>query len=432
MVYLIKDKRRFSILRCIKMRLVILATLALALAMAWLCAAQPVRCFVRDYTLEEMNHTERGSGERLTIYYVRVDTVAATPVMLNLDDIGLSRVQVDHCADAAPADMLRLMWSDDPAFTAPFAALPLKCAARDSLSFGLSTLGTRQWGTAPRTVRDGSLFAAQGGRASMLTGAYHVRQAPLRHRMLSLRMTSYRTFERPLTVRTCVWASEVPYDLPAEMREVDPPRLLPLMSCTTDLGGRCSTNLGYVNSAPMALDVRHPSGLNRLVPAAMENGFRMLQRFEQGAHLPDDFRPPLHVSWVCGHGDDPMAAAWLLDGLALALNSHDRMCNAADETDTLNVNIERVAARHRAMRKYQDTDPFISRELKPPAVKYTNQQVSVQLAEVHWRKAGVENARMSNAGAEARAQAAAIAAEVYGRVPDAAAPLNVTELAIKP
>jgi hypothetical protein len=412
------------------MRLVVAALLLSMLACA--ACAQPVRCFVRDYTLEEMNHTEQGSGAHLTIYWAHVDVLAGAPLMLNLDDIGLSRVQINNCADGATTDMLRLMWSADPAFSAPFAALPLKCAARDSLSFGLSTLGAEQWGRTPRTVRDGSLFGAQGGRASMLTGAYHVRQTPERHRVLSLRMTSYRTFERPLAVRTCVWADQVPYDMPAEMREVPPPRLLPLMDCTMDLGGRCSANLGYVNSAGMPLDVRHPSPLNKLVPLSMENGFQMLQRFEDGTHLPSEFRPALHVSWVCDHAAEPSAAVWRLDGLELALNSHDQMCNAADEVDTLNVNIERVAARHRAMAKYQDTDPFISRELKPPVVQYTNQRVSVQLAETHWRKAGVENARMSRAGAEARAQAAAAAAEVYGRVPDAAAPLNVTELAIKP
>jgi hypothetical protein len=65
-------------------------------------------------------------------------------------------------------------------------------------------------------------------------------------------------------------------------------------------------------------------------------------------------------------------------------------------------------------------------------VQYTNQRVSTKLAAEHWRKAGVQNARMSTLAAESRANAAAVAAEVYGRVPGPAAPLNVTELAIKP
>jgi len=404
--------------------------LALALLLVAAVGAQSVRCFVRTYTLQEMNHSE--TGQRTTIYYTELDALVGSPLLLSLDDIGLSPVQVNHCPDAAPADMLRFMWSADPLFSAPFAALPLKCAARESMSFGLSTLGDRRWGTKPRTASDGSLFAVQGGRASMLTGAYSTRQTPQRHRTLSMRMTSYRTFERPLLVRTCVWADQVPYDLPAEMREVEPPRLLPLMGCTTDLGGRCGANLGYVNSAPMALDVRYPSALNRLLPAKMENGFQMVQRFEQGIHHPEEFQPPLHVSWPCQYGQDPEEAHWLLDGLVLALNNHASLCNDPSMPDAWRADISGVVARRRAMAAFQDQDPFVLRVLQEPEERRPGHHIKLALAEKHWQKAGVQNARMSTLAAESRANAAAAAAEAYGRVPDAAAPLNVTELAIKP
>jgi len=265
------------------------------------------------------------------------------------------------------------------------------------------------WGNGAQVVSDGRVFRPQYGRASMLSGLYDSSGTAERHRTLMIRMTSERRMDRPMPVRVCVRATEIPYDVPQDMYEVDPPRLIPLMGCTREYGGRCSTNLGYVNSAGMVLDVKHPSSLNKLVPPEMENGFAMLQRFEEGLHEPTEFSPPLHVSWRCDPTDPDMRdvtlwrqqAQWRLDGLVLFLNDHDVSCNDPTNVMQLSLYETEEEAEKRTIGRFQNQDPRLSQALKTP--KHTQVQVvsiSAQRARHFWADANVQRTHMSTAARE--------------------------------
>lgn len=365
--------------------------------------AQTVRCFVRMYDFQRV----RLNTTLDTLYSVQMDMLSAMPVMLDLDDMPLSATSRDRCARGATIDMLHLMWSETPSAVVPFCSLPLKCAHGSPLSFALSTLGAEMWGQAPRVVSDGQVFRPQYGRASMLTGLYDESGVPQRHRTLVIRMTSERQMQRAMPVRVCIRAAEVPYDMPPDVYEVDPPRLIPLMGCTREFGGRCSTNLGYANTAGMALDIKYPSSLNKLVPPTLENGFQMFTRFEEGLVEP---ALPYHVSWRCDPTDMDARdislwreqPQWRLDGLVLLLgNARDSMCN--DPTNTMQASIYETAeaAEQRTIARFQNRNPRISTQLKVP--KHTAERVvslSAVSAQHLWADANVQATHMSTAARE--------------------------------
>ena len=362
-----------------------------------------VRCFVGQYIMRltpPSNFTALSDMGKV-LYSTELDLLAAEPLMVSFDDIPLSQVYKNGCGRGVKKDMVHFVWSDDPRFFVPFASLPMECGGRQSQSFGLSTLGYQVWGIKARSVYDGSLFAVQGGRASMLTGMYNMNMKPRRTRPLMVHMSSERNFERALTVRSCIWADQVPYDMPQDVYEVDPPRLMPLAACTQEYGGRCATQLGYINSAGMPLELKYPSALNKLLPPSVENGFTMVTRFEEGVHQPSEFRPPLHVTWPCDYGEEPEQAHWLVDGLVLAFNSHDRLCNDPMNVDTMNIFENVQTAQERAMRKYHAKNIEMLKSLKPAKERISNGfTATMEEVEVHWAKQGLnaELARMSTRG----------------------------------
>jgi hypothetical protein len=358
--------------------------------------ADPItaRCFVRHYSFEQLripNMTD-------TIYVSELDLLNDAPLLVEFDDVPLGRARQSGCVRGAHVDMLHFVYADGPQFHAPFCSLPLRCTHDAPLAFALSTMGESVWGSQPRVVADGSVFRPQAARASMRTGVYTFGQLPARHRPLMLRMSSYRSMDRPLPVRVCVRSDQVPYDTPLDAVEVDPPRLLPLMSCTKEFDGRCSTNLGYVNSGPIDIDIGFPKhDFNRLAPEQMLNGFEMPATFERGWHDPASFWPQLHVTWRCDYSYLRKDSYWLLDGYYLLLNNHDLLCN--DESDALASSMWEAGAdaeaRFLAPHQGHGRFPVVLRKPKHGYVGVVS--IPYAQAQAAWREAGIENARMSDA-----------------------------------
>ena len=378
---------------------------------AWLlvCAAlvvnaQTARCFVRHYdfvALPTVMVNGTAVDNQNTVYYTELDVLNAAPLLIEFDDVPLGKARKSGCPRNGKIDMLHFVYAETASFHAPFCSLPLKCVHNDPLSFALSTLGEGVWGADPRIVSDGAVFRPQYGRASMLSGIYMNGQEPQRHRPLTIRMASYRAMDRPMPVRVCIRSDQVPYDMPADAVEVDAPRLLPLMSCTKEFGGRCSANLGYVNSAGMDLDLKYPSGLNKLAPPELLNGFQMPTTFGVGWHDPASFKPPLHVTWRCDYGYQPPKTFWLLDGYYLMLNNHDYLCNDATNTMVSSAWESPEDAEARFIARFQNQDPRLNTKLKVP--KHSADGVitiSAKVAQAAWKQAGIERTHMLTVASE--------------------------------
>lgn len=349
-----------------------------------LAHAQYIRCFVKDYTLEESF-----ANPREYTYMAQIDVLSAAPVMLSFDEISFGPVLSDGCPEHARRDALQFFWSDRPAFAAPFAVLPVHCDDQRPLSFGMSTVSPNRWGHKSRNVRDGTVFRPQLGHASMLSGIYAPRQETLRVRSLMIRMRSFRIPDRKLRVRSCIRTEDVPYDMPLDAYEVGVPRLLPIAECVFERGGWCSTRLGYINSAGGQLQLKYDSKLNRLMPGKMENGFTMPSEFEEGIHLPGSISPALHAVWPCDDPDEPEHAEWRLDGLMLFLQNKDWMCNDGLSANLLDDGVDTEAEDKRYLAGYQGK-PYVHKKLKPQVARHKLvANLDYSFAEIHWAKAGV-------------------------------------------
>lgn len=386
-------------------------TCLLLLLAAWCIVATvaaPVRCFVRNYDMVAAN-------EQRTMYTASIDVLTEAPVMLSFD-MALSRVTDNLCphSDGTGSDALRFVWSDNPNYTAPFTVLPVRCGERSALEFGLSTLGPRHWGDTPRRVTDGSRFLPQNWRASMMLGTHVQSQMPERMRTLSVRMTSSRNFTKALTVRSCIYAELMPYDMPEDAQEVEPPRLIPIAACIRESGGHCSTQLGYINTLDEAIELPYGKRTNRLKPdSSGSNGYEMPSVFEPGVHAPSSFDPEMRVAWFCNGVDDPPEAHWLLDETVLYYAARSFMCgNALQMQQSLAIEAYMQAMEEQlVLQGFQDTDPYLVTTSKAaPTTPKTLDKISGVDAQFYWAKNGVTEPYMSTLVRDAH-----IAAEAYAR-----------------
>lgn len=386
--------------------------LLLLLLMGTARAQVPVRCFVQQYAMQPMaggvdGVPAAGAG---AYYSAQLDLLVASPLMLSFDTVSLSPVEQNNCPPNAPNDWLEFYWSNLTAYSAAFARYPTRCGDQAPLVFGMQTLATLWWGRAARSVSDNRAFRPQLGTVSMLTGLYAEGQSPSRTRPLQIRMASTRQFERALSVRTCMLATDVPPDVPGGAIEVTPPRLLPITTCVVDYGGHCSVDVGYINNSPAEIALRYPSAANRLVPASMENGFTMIATFAPGVHPPQAFEPRLHMVWQCDMGEPPDNADWQLDGLMLYMNAHDFICgepplvtSSGAVYSAMQVALETTLARHR------DNNPYVLTRLQEQVVAPSVVQIAQEEAEFYWSQYGVVQPMMST---EAQARAADYAGPV--------------------
>lgn len=369
----------------------VLFILIVCAALVWAGASGGVRCFTRAYTLEPMpnNYTSQ-TGVPITAFGVaELDLLSATPLSVSFDVVALSAVQRDLCAASARFDALQFMWASDVRWAAPFATLPVPCSASSALRFGLSTLATAVWGSAARQVTGGQLFRPQFGRQGMLSGLYNAALPPQRLRPLIVRMTSERVPVLPLQVTVCLNQAQVPYDMPLDVDEVSPPRLLPLTDCIVQYGGHCSLNLGWANSADETLTLTYGTAVNRLSPPSMENGFVMPSSFGPGYWAPSSFVPRLHVAWDC-RLDGETQADWFIDGLGLHLNMFDYICvGPADVlglSDPMGQPVRQNDISQYTEKPGRHAPTQLQLQLIPPRVVKLEMDEAREL----WRKAGVD------------------------------------------
>jgi len=382
-----------------------LRALVLVVCLTATVAAQ-AHCYVGQY---DWQPDDDGHG-----WYVDVDTVAATPVLLELQDMAVGPPDANRCVSAAHADYIVLAWD-----RVPFAQYPVPCG-RHTLYFGVSTLGADMWGTDARSPSDGTLFAPQMGRADMLTGTASAATDPIQYRRLRMWTVSgaVRAPVEPLTVHVCV--GERPVDVDARLRPIEAPRLLPVADCVHAFGGHCGTNLGWINSGNDAIELAPHTNDNRLTPTYVENGWHLPSSFAPGSHAPSSLAPHMHVGWPCDRGTvDGLEVHWHLDGRTLRLTPTTRRCTAevAAPGHTLvwgETPAEREGARVKAAQAAADGD---ARLIGGPAEQSERPhvaQVAHETAVEGWRKAGVAFPYMSRINAEAHAAANVAAVNHHG------------------
>ena len=358
--------------------------------------AQPFsRCFLQSITMDRMD----GEGESGVFYNATIDFLTTNPLYISFDVVAFGPVLEDNCASYDKSSFIQFYWSDSPQYYAPFASYPTFCGDSNILEFGISTIAVDAWGKLPRYVRNNKVFRPQFGRVSMLTGIFSNIQTVQRIRPLMVKMVSNRAFSRPLVVRSCLLATDVPYDIPAGAWEVTPPAIIPVAGCVNMLGGHCGANAGYVCNSPTPIVATFGTKRNMLRPASMQNGFNMPSVFTPGVYLPSSFDPPLHMSWACEPGVDPANAEWLIDGNALYFYANDWLCGMQNPPNTAGIQSitvhETAALPSRQITKYQDPGERIAPKLQAQVFEVKKYHIPYETAQRYWTQAGVGNPYMS-------------------------------------
>jgi hypothetical protein len=298
-----------------------------------------VRCFFGEFypIVYDGDHTA---------FTYSIDVLTPRPLELTFERIELGPVEEDRCTWPSGLDSLELHQNGGL-----LGHWPLTCHDRETLSFGIGSLGADVWGDQPRRPVNGKkVFAPQYGAVDMIYGTITTGDAPSRMRNITIKlfsgskrafMPSYSASARyaPLMVRVCLLDSQVPHDVVgtsyAELPLVEP-AVWPIASCILEVPGGCMARLGYAANTNGSTPVHWHHGRigNQLSPSRVENGWTLPSDFV-GVHMPSD-EPIMLPGWMC-YNDDQEEVHWHLGASVLRLDATSRRCagsaSAAAELD---------------------------------------------------------------------------------------------------
>jgi hypothetical protein len=381
--------------------------LVLFVLVVLVAAASALRCFTREYVWHQ-------SPETPSLWVVEgFDALDARPALLVLADLEIAPPPPDGERPSCVAEAITLGWRSPLAPGSspgvPFASYAVECHTTRTLEFGVSSLGAREWGNVARTPVGGEVYSPRYGRTDMATASASAKYPPTRMRTLTLSTASgtVRAPVAPVRVLSCVAGDETPEEMDEEgWREEERssvPRVLPLADCVRQSGDRCGVNLGYTTTEAVNL-TRH-TAVNRLHPAALENGFHLVEHFEAGLHAPDKHR--MHIGWTCGGDDDDGGggAAWHLDDVVIRFGATAWRC--ADTTDVSPSSaLFTESYLFESARKGVDGDAGVNvapADSASPPLAVT--KVSHEVVEAAWRAQGVAHPYMSETAAAQHAAA---------------------------
>lgn len=359
--------------------------LILLFALAVAASAASLRCFVREYEWQD----DAGLG-----WATEIDTIVERPELLELASLQFRPVKpgTSQCEHHQRFNDVEFGWAVQNGGTVPFASYPTHCEDRVELSFGISTMGSERWGHEARHVTGGQLFAPQGGRVDMQTGTTNVREHSTRWRRLTARWAtgSRREVAVPVMVHVCALEHDNQVlDVSKEWREIDTPRILPLADCVREFGGHCGVNVGWAASESVELEAH--TGVNRVHPKSLENGWHLPSTYESGVHKPTSLKPHFHFGWACDLGLRDVEAKWHLDGYTLHIDHYAARCNdpLADSqpgrTFVWSTNDEDRMEKYKVHGDHVDIRPAQHHpNEKPKTEVFTQKQ-----ADKAWKKAGV-------------------------------------------
>jgi hypothetical protein len=406
-------------------------------------SAMRVRCFER--TLGEWS-PELSNPAHGMYAFRSVDVLGEYPLWLSIENIQLSGTRYDRCS-VGSMDAILLQWAtymeeeEDGSDSnnnnntlrltgrATFSYYPVHCQQNSRLFFGVSSLGAKRWGSRPRHVHDGAVFAPRQSEVDMLTtvSARHSSRSdftPPRERVLIVATASGS--ERELlgspTIKTCVWEHDLQFPVRDYTKAwwhewATKPRLLPFVTCVRQYGSNCGADLGYVNTLEEEgvddvtnITLAAHSPLNTLHPSSLENGFTLPSVFTAGVHHSYfDDEHHMHVGWACdymGGGEVFVEARWHLDSFVLHLGRHTRRCNddvadpmgggydvhESDSVDPLSFDAD---AQRREQHYRAKNDRPLHFPLKPQHPEPIVYHVPAEVAARRWRDVGVEKERVS-------------------------------------
>lgn len=288
-----------------------------------------VRCFIGEFYPYEYD-------DEHTLFRYTVDVLTPRPLEFAFEQIELGPVEDDRCGWPSGLDSLEIHQNG-----ALLGHWPTTCHDRETLRFGIGSLGAYVWGSSPRQPTDGSReYAPQYGSSDMLYGTVSVNDAPTRLRNITVKMfsgskrrfmQSYTTEPRyaPLLVRVCLLDSQVPYDVVSTTYSEMPllaPRVWPISSCVLEFPGGCVARLGFAanTNGSEPIHLHHGRSGNQLSPSRVENGWSLPSNFI-GVHMPSD-EPIMLAGWMC-YNDGEEEVHWHLgEASILRLTAASKRC----------------------------------------------------------------------------------------------------------